>query len=454
MLDHQSTGFAPRNADLIVVGGGLAGLIAATKVAQAGHSVLVLEQSRHWGGRAATKVKAGLHLNQGAHALYCGGHAFRTLTELQVPFTGRFPNGGRALLLRGKTEYAYPATVWSWLTTGLLTLREKWIFSRLFRELPALEPRSLDKISLQTWVEQQAGRDNLAAFLRTMFRLNTFAADAERLSAGAAIEQLQMGLAKNVWYLDGGWQSLVEGLQGRAKTFGAEFRNSSGVQKVQSDGDGVSVTLANGEILRSRAAVLAVAPDMACKLLELPEDAAVPTWARQAIPVRVACLDVCLDRLPRPEHRFALGLDRPVYYSVHSAAAKLAPEGIAVIHLMKYLRGGDQQSPATIEAEREGMLDELQPGWRAHIVDQRFLPAMTVSHGLPTAATGGLSSRPAVRVDGRPGVFLAGDWVGTRGMLADASAASAEEAANCVLDSFRPQREAPAVIGSAMYVGT
>ena len=454
MFDHQSTGFATRNADLIVVGGGLAGLIAATKVAQAGHSVLVLEQSRHWGGRAATKVKAGLHLNQGAHALYCGGHAFRLLTELQVPFTGRFPNGGRALLLRGKTEYAYPTTVWSWLTSGMLTLREKWIFRRLIRELPALEPRSLDKISLQTWVEQQAGRDNLAAFLRTMFRLNTFAADAERLSAGAAIEQLQMGLAKNVWYLDGGWQSLVDGLQDRAKSFGTEFRNSSGVQRLQSDGDGVSVTLASGEILRSRAAVLAVAPDMACKLLELPEDAAVPTWARQAIPVRVACLDVCLDRLSRPEQRFALGLDRPVYYSVHSAAAKLAPEGIGVIHLMKYLRAGEQQSPAVIEAELEGMLDQLQPGWRAHTVERRFLAAMTVSHSLPTAATGGLSGRPAVSVDGWPGVFLAGDWVGTRGMLADASAASAEEAANCVLDSFRPQREAPAVIGSAMYAGT
>jgi len=60
---------------------------------------------------------------------------------------------------------------------------------------------------------------------------------------------------------------------------------------------------------------------------------------------------------------------------------------------------------------------------------------MTVVNGFPMAATGGLSGRPGVTVQDRPNVFLAGDWVGSRGMLVDASAASAEECAVHVLAS-------------------
>lgn len=442
------------DADVIVVGGGLTGLIAGTKIALAGRSVLVLEQGKHLGGRAATNVKNGRHLNLGPHALYCGGHAFRLLQELQVPFSGNFPNSGKSVLLQGRTEYAFPAGPWSLLTSGMLTLREKWVTSRLFQKLPQLPTKHLDHVSLAAWIEREAGTDNLAAFLKTLFRLNTFIADAEQLSAATAIEQFQMGLAKNVWYLDGGWQTLIDGLRGRARDAGVQFRSSSSVKRIQCSKSDVAVTLASGDTLHGRAVVVAVPPATACQILELPEEAALSRWTTQAISVRAACLDVCLNRLTRPEHRFALGLDRSVYYSVHSAAARLAPDGIAVVHVMKYLRDRDEQSSVATEAELECVLDQLQPGWRAHAVERRFLPNMTVSYCLPTAAGGGLSGRPPVAVENRPGVFLAGDWIGARGLLADASAASAEEAANCVLSFLQKLGDIHQVIWSEMHVGT
>jgi hypothetical protein len=58
---------------------------------------------------------------------------------------------------------------------------------------------------------------------------------------------------------------------------------------------------------------------------------------------------------------------------------------------------------------------------------------MTVTHALPRAEEGGLSGRPGVAIAERPGAFLAGDWIGREGLLADASAASAEEAARAAL---------------------
>ena len=58
---------------------------------------------------------------------------------------------------------------------------------------------------------------------------------------------------------------------------------------------------------------------------------------------------------------------------------------------------------------------------------------MTVSHSLPLACEDGLAGRPAVSAAGHPNVFLAGDWVGPEGLLADASAASAAVIARQVL---------------------
>ena len=58
---------------------------------------------------------------------------------------------------------------------------------------------------------------------------------------------------------------------------------------------------------------------------------------------------------------------------------------------------------------------------------------MTVAHGMPLATRGGTRGRPAVELSDRPGVFVAGDWVGPEGQLADAAVSSAAAAAAAVL---------------------
>ena len=90
--------------------------------------------------------------------------------------------------------------------------------------------------------------------------MSTYSDDADRMSAGAALDQLKLALEGNVWYLDGGWQTLVNGLRDQAIAHGAKLRTGARVNSVRSDADGVTVQLASGESLRCRAAVLAVSP--------------------------------------------------------------------------------------------------------------------------------------------------------------------------------------------------
>jgi phytoene dehydrogenase-like protein len=253
------------------------------------------------------------------------------------------------------------------------------------------------------------------------------------MSAGAVIDQLKLVFEGGVWYLDDGWQVLVDGLRDRLWEQGVDFRLACRAASVRGDAEGVTVELSTGEELRGRAAVLAIDPAGAASVLGRSVDTSLRAWSASCVPVRAASLDVALSRLPRPRQHVSFGLDKPLYFSVHSASAKLAPEGVAVIHVMKYLGVDRQDSPEMVEAELEGYLDRLQPGWQTHVVARQFLPGMVVANSLPRAHEGGLNGRPDAEIADCPNVFLAGDWVGPQGLLADAAAASADEAARRVL---------------------
>jgi len=163
-------------------------------------------------------------------------------------------------------------------------------------------------------------------------------------------------------------------------------------------------------------------------------------WALRSVPIRIACLDVALRLLPKPGQKAVFGMDEPLYGSVHSAVARLAPEGGAMVHMARY--GGLQGHRAQdVRLQLEGLLEQLQPGWREHVVRTRFLPELAVSHAAVMASQGGLAGRPGPAVAGMAGLFLAGDWVGEEGMLADASFSSGRKAARLILGLEGKRRE-------------
>jgi phytoene dehydrogenase-like protein len=75
----------PATVDVAIVGGGLAGLTAATYLARAGKSVTLFEKAASLGGRAATSNHDGYLFNRGIHALYTGGATEEVLKDLGAP---------------------------------------------------------------------------------------------------------------------------------------------------------------------------------------------------------------------------------------------------------------------------------------------------------------------------------------------------------------------------------
>jgi phytoene dehydrogenase-like protein len=402
--------------DVAIVGGGLGGLATAALLARRGLGVVVLERAGALGGRAATHVHDGFCFNQGAHALYLGGAAARVLSDLGVRWSGKRPPANGVAELDGR-PHALPATATSLLTTGLLRWSAKMQGARLLAGLGSLDLRPLR--------DAQTTDTTLRGAVEAFIRVTTYAHAPSLLDAAAALEQLRLGQRTGVAYVDGGWQTLVDGVAGVALAAGATVRPRARVTCAIPSTHGWKVSLGDAS-LECRALVLATGPAAARSIVA---SEAIAAWANRALPVRAACLDVALTTLPRPRTTFALGVDRPLYLSVHSRSARVAPDGTALVSTMKYLSPTEPPDAAGDAAELEAWLDRLQPGWRDVLVERRWLPAMVASSALVTASGGGTAGRPGPRVPDAPGVFVVGDWVGGEGMLLDASLASAERVA-------------------------
>lgn len=433
-----------QRADVIIIGGGLAGLTAATYLGRTGRSVLVLEKSAEPGGRAATETRNEFHLNLGPHALFCRGRAAEILGELNIPYRGGRPAPSGAFALDGGVRHTLPSGFLSLLTTGLVGAPAKLELARWLGGLARLDTRPLLRLTVGDWLNREFRQPAARRLIEALIRVSTYTNAPDLQSAGAAIDQFRLGLTGGVRYLDGGWTTLVAGLRSAAETAGARILTGARVASVVRDaGDGsvCGVCMRDGSLIQSSSVIIAAGgPREARELIE-GEAVSLDAWAARAVPVQAACLDLGLRSLPQPNAIFTLGIDRPLYFSVHSASARLGPPGSALIHAAKYLSPGEEHDPRLVRRELEDMLDRIQPGWRAEVQVERFLPKMTVAHAV-VAAPDGLEGRPGPAVPDIPGLFVAGDWVGTEGMLADASFASARKAAQTVIESAEQQAQA------------
>ncbi|MCU1501314.1 MAG: putative dehydrogenase [Ilumatobacteraceae bacterium] len=406
--------------DIAVIGGGLAGLTAARIAQRAGAHVVVLD-GQPAGGRARSDNVDGFLFNRGPHALYSGGAAERILGELGVQVTGGSPSSDAFGLLDGRVG-RLPANARTMLTSHLLGVRAKAALGRLLSALGKWDAHALARVTVRDWVDGLRLPREAALMMEMLVRTASYANAPELMSAELAVSQVQMALSHGVRYLDGGWQSLVDGL-----AVGVDVRRAQALSITRDDDRLVVATVdhANGDSsghahVVADAVVLAsgTPASMAGLLGRQPFDVGPP--------IEAACLDLGL--AGAPAHPVLFGVDVPLYASVHQPPARLAPPECQVLHVARYLGPGDDRGPGEVRAEldaharRAGVAD-------GSITASRYLHRMTVVGALTTAASGGFAGRIQVTDAGVDGVFLAGDWIGAHGHLADASMASAAEAA-------------------------
>ena len=397
--------------DVIVIGGGLAGLAAGAMATAAGASTVVLD-AHQVGGRARTTERGSFIFNMGGHALYTGGPGMAVLRQLGVHPAGAKPPLSGYHALRGGELHLLPTGPSTLMRTKLLGGRGKAQFARIFGLLPRLDPRRLEGRSADEWLAGLEVRADVEVVLRALIRLGTYAADLTEFGADAVVAQLQAAAKAGVLYLDGGWAQLVTALEQQV-----EVKTNTTVRAVTTAAGRVGVVTDDGTLVAGSAVIATGTPAAARAVLPHA-----PGWEGLGEPVTAACLDTALSRVPSPG--YVVGIDEPLYATTQSPPARQAPPGQAVMAVIRYgARQAEQDRPVLEEHRRRAGVEDRD------IVSDRFLARMVVAGTLPRAANGGLTGRPVVTATGLPGVFLAGDWVGPVGLLADAAFASARAAA-------------------------
>src|SRR5215207_5595397 len=384
----------------IVIGGGPAGLVAASRLAEGGVETTVLEAASHFGGRAASEQRAGFFLNQGPHALYAGGPATRELQAMGIELEWWNPTSPNSSFVRGGRARRSPGG-----TLGLM---------RLLRPLLRDDPEDLRGIPTSEWLGRNLPSEKARAAAAALVRVTTFVADQEHLSAEVAATQLKLGFVPGVRYLEGGWQQLVDALAAHAEHAGATLRSRAAVRLLHKEAGAWTVALDKETLSADVLVVAAGGSEAVAKLLGAKAPAAPGPAAELSV------LDLGLRSLPRRTRRFALGIDAPTYLSRHSPPDHR--EGV-LLSLASY---GREPREAL-----EAMADTVQPGWRDRLTFDRFLPRMIAVSAIASPVSGGLGGRPAVDRGG--GLYLAGDWVGPEGWLVDSAISSGAAAAAAAL---------------------
>jgi phytoene dehydrogenase-like protein len=407
----------------IIVGGGIGGLATALALAQRGIQAAVFERSAEVGGRARTRFTSGFAWNFGPHALYPAAAA--RLESLGIRLSGGIPPTAFEALFE---DALHPLSAKGMLFSSLLK-GARLAFPRWYLEALRGDVASLRGVTVEAWLAERLPTRSSRLVAQMLIRTTSYC-DDPRLDAATAALSLRDGTA-GVRYLDGGWQRLVDALRTEAERLGVVVTTNKPIEHLcVQQGAVTGVILRSGEMLTADAVVLAVSPREAETLLGGAAQARLARARLTSPPLRAACLDLALSRVPCPSRILVLGVDRPVYLSVHSAVADLAPKPGAVVHVAKYLTPGQSAE----REELEGLLDRAQPGWRSLVVDQRYLPSIEVAGLTPTAELRGTLGRPSVRVAEVERVFLVGDWVGEEGILGGAALSSALTAAQQIAE--------------------
>ncbi len=404
--------------DVAIVGAGVAGLMSAALLAKAGKSVVVLERADTIGGRGQTRNKNGFFFNIGAHAIYLQGAAYTISKKLGIDPAGKPPViNNAAKIYSGEQAYMFPGTPKSILSSLLWTWRDRLSFFNTIRKIMQAKLELLAEVTYEEWLLENVSSENVRGYLRANGRVGTYT-NAIDLSAKHALNQFRWVLQKGVRYVDYGWGNWLATVAQQAQTNGADIRTQQRVTRIDKQAETYCVTTAT-DAFSVVTVILATPPAVAAKLL--PTGNGVEKALSTMRPVKVAALNIALAELPNLDVCFATAVDRPLYYSLHSAAATLAPQGKHLVHLMYYLPDDHQSSPEQDRGVLEQWLDQLQPGWREHVIESEFLPRIAVVHDSPRVGHRRIDCEIEL-----PNVYVAGDWVHSDQILADGAAQSAQ----------------------------
>jgi phytoene dehydrogenase-like protein len=313
--------------DAVIVGGGHNGLVAATLLARAGHSVLVLERRDVVGGAAVSEAPfPGVGARVSRYAYLVSLFPRSLLQDLGVDVELRpraissyTPDGAGCGLLIGGGRPVPPgwerfhemlARVAQRLFPTLTEpLRSRAEIRRLIGDDAAWQ--ALFEEPLSVFVERSFESDLVRGLVMTDAAIGTFApADDRELRQNRCFLYHVIGNGTGRWDVPvGGMGAMTSALAGAARRAGAVIETQAEVVSVQTDGLEAEVACADGRRVHGRHVLSGVAPAVLARLLDRrrppPSRDPPPEGSQLKINMVLSRLPALRDGAVAPEEAFA-----------------------------------------------------------------------------------------------------------------------------------------------------
>ena len=424
VLNHQKA---------VVVGGGLAGLAAAVRLAEAGWKPLLLERRPFLGGRAysfedretGVEVDNGQHVFVGACAEYQG-----FLQTIGAQNNVRVPNRLDAPVLRnGKMSRlkanALPgslANLKALLFYGHLSLAAKLrLFYGLLRIRLAKRETGgpMEDETFDSWLRRHMQNDETIDNFWNLITLPALNDDIKDVSVDMGVMLFQTALMGPPHNAAIGYPLVgLSSLAGNAASdfihaAGGEVRCRAGVDEIEFDGEHIQLRTSGSETMRADTCVVALMPD---KLLEvLPDSRRGNTFFSKAGMVQTAPIvgvHVWYDR-PIMNDMFVAAIDTPVQWVFNVTGMRETEDDDGGQHIVISLSGAWKWKDMPKAELRELFTAEMArlfPAAAAANVT-RFLVVKMLDATFRVVPGSGRYRLPQKTAE--PGFFLAGDWTDT-----------------------------------------
>ncbi len=309
--------------DALVVGGGHNGLVAATLLAQAGRSVLLLERRAQLGGAAVSHAPfpgVDASVSQFSYLVSLWPRQLSRLLGIQVElrrraFVAYAPQGRTGVLVAHDSVRTAEAMT---RATGDRKAFANWqqFHARLERVAQRVFPTLLEPLRsrhelrrlvddddvwnalfdepLAVGLEATFASDLIRGLVATDALIGTFASlDDQQLRQNRCFLYHVIGNGTGEWDVPvGGMGALTGHLVTAARAAGAELRTRAEVVSLATDGSTAEATCADGERCTGRHVLGAVAPAVLAKIVGAPGPAEPPEGSQLKI-------NLVLSRLPR-----------------------------------------------------------------------------------------------------------------------------------------------------------
>jgi oxygen-dependent protoporphyrinogen oxidase len=333
-------------ARVVVVGGGVAGLACAWRLARAGHAVEVFEREGTPGGRMRSERRGDYTLDRGAQFIASGyRNLHAALRQLGLADAVKpVARSANAVLRDGRLEPGEWDSPAAFLRSRLLSPRAKLRLARLplelWRHRRALDPlrperaADLDGEDLATFARRTVGDEALEYVLAPAFA-STFDSDPEHLSGAFALLAMR--------FVAGGFRlQCIEGGLGRvtqALAREVSVRVGYAVTSVETDAGGARVRYVapSGERTRDADAVVVAVPGSLAARLCPKLTAAERAFFEQVHYARGAIVHLLLDEAPATLPWYGVAFPRAEGLDLYGLAVDhwkpgVAPQGAGLLN--------------------------------------------------------------------------------------------------------------------------